>query len=87
MGIPKATLLASRDSVHDCGRAAPSGPLQSIDQLLIVNFQRVKESLRVLEECRWIIAGRGNAAERLGMNRSTLRYRMKKLGIERPGKA
>jgi formate hydrogenlyase transcriptional activator len=40
--------------------------------------------LRVLGECGWRIAGRGNAAERLGMNRSTLRSRMEKLGIERP---
>ncbi|MFI5121183.1 MAG: sigma 54-interacting transcriptional regulator [Thermoanaerobaculia bacterium] len=40
--------------------------------------------LRVLGECGWRIAGRGNAAERLGMNRSTLRSRMEKLGIDRP---
>jgi PAS domain S-box-containing protein len=40
--------------------------------------------IRVLEECGWKVAGKGNAAERLGMNRSTLRYRIKKLGITRP---
>jgi formate hydrogenlyase transcriptional activator len=40
--------------------------------------------LKVLNVCGWRIAGRGNAAERLGMNRSTLRSRMEKLGIERP---
>src|SRR5512141_15195 len=40
--------------------------------------------LKVLGECGWRIAGRGNAAERRGMNRSTLRSRMDKLGIERP---
>jgi transcriptional regulator with GAF, ATPase, and Fis domain len=28
--------------------------------------------------------GQGNAAKRLGLERSTLRYRMKKLGITRP---
>ncbi len=56
LGIPKARLLASRESVHDSGRAASSGPLKSIDQLLIVNFQRVKESLRVLEECARVMA-------------------------------
>jgi transcriptional regulator with GAF, ATPase, and Fis domain len=41
--------------------------------------------VRVLEECRWKIKGTGNAAERLGLKPSTLRYRMKVLGIERPG--
>jgi DNA-binding NtrC family response regulator len=40
--------------------------------------------LRVLEECRWRIKGKGNAAERLGVAPSTLRYRLKKLGIQRP---
>lgn len=40
--------------------------------------------LQVVEECDWKIRGKGNAAERLGINHSTLRSRMKKLGIERP---
>jgi transcriptional regulator with GAF, ATPase, and Fis domain len=38
----------------------------------------------VLEECGWKIAGSGNAAERLGLHRSTLLSRMKKLRIRRP---
>jgi transcriptional regulator with GAF, ATPase, and Fis domain len=40
--------------------------------------------LTVLESCRWKVKGRGNAAEQLGLNESTLRARMKKLGIRRP---
>ena len=38
----------------------------------------------VLETCDWTVKGRGNAAERLGLKESTLRSRMKRLGIERP---
>jgi formate hydrogenlyase transcriptional activator len=38
-----------------------------------------------IEECGWKISGKGNAADRLGLKRSTLQYRMKKLGIARPG--
>jgi transcriptional regulator with GAF, ATPase, and Fis domain len=38
----------------------------------------------VLRQCGWKIAGRGNAAERLGIKRGTLQFRMKKLGITRP---
>jgi len=38
----------------------------------------------VLDRCGWKVKGPGNAAERLGMNASTLRTRMKKLGIQRP---
>ena len=41
--------------------------------------------LDTLEECRWRINGAGNAAERLGLHPNTLRFRMKKLGIARPG--
>jgi formate hydrogenlyase transcriptional activator len=40
--------------------------------------------LATLKETRWILAGPRGAAIRLGMNRSTLQMRMKKLGIERP---
>ena len=40
--------------------------------------------LEVLEECGWKIKGEGNAASRLGLKPSTLRARMKRLGIERP---
>jgi transcriptional regulator with GAF, ATPase, and Fis domain len=40
----------------------------------------------VLVECNWKVAGPGNAAERLGLNRSTLQVRMKKLGIQRPAR-
>jgi transcriptional regulator with GAF, ATPase, and Fis domain len=37
-----------------------------------------------LQRCRWRINGPGNAAESLGLHPNTLRFRMKKLGIERP---
>jgi len=41
--------------------------------------------LAVLEDCGWKISGEGNSAFRLGLRRSTLQYRMQKLGIARPG--
>lgn len=40
--------------------------------------------MSVLEKCDWKISGKGNAAETLGLNASTLRSRMKKLGVRRP---
>ena len=40
--------------------------------------------LEVFEQCGWKVAGKGNAAERLGLKRGTLMFRMKKLGITRP---
>ncbi len=38
----------------------------------------------VCRACGWRINGKGNAAERLGLNPNTLRSRMQKLGIARP---
>jgi formate hydrogenlyase transcriptional activator len=41
--------------------------------------------LATVKETRWVLSGPRGAATRLGMNRSTLQFRMKKLGIRRPG--
>jgi len=40
------------------------------------------EILKALEESDWIVAGANGAAARLGMKRSTLQFRMQKLGIQ-----
>jgi formate hydrogenlyase transcriptional activator len=42
-----------------------------------------KHILTTLKETRWILSGPRGAATRLGLNRSTLSFRMKKLGIVR----
>jgi transcriptional regulator of acetoin/glycerol metabolism len=51
----------------------------------IGTLERVERDhiLRVLAECAWRVRGPGNAAERLGLNASTLYSRMKKLKIQR----
>jgi formate hydrogenlyase transcriptional activator len=55
-------------------QGSPAGSLESVEREHIV---------RVLRETQGRIAGPGGAAERLGMNRSTLNSRMRKLGISR----
>ena len=40
--------------------------------------------LAILKQTRWVLAGPRGAAARLGINRSTLQFRLKKLGIVRP---
>ena len=42
------------------------------------------EILSALEQANWVVAGARGAAARLGMKRSTLQFRMRKLGISRP---
>jgi formate hydrogenlyase transcriptional activator len=60
--------------------AAPAGngTLQEVERRYILD---------VLTQCGGRVAGPGNAAERLGLNRSTLLSRMKKLGINRRAQA
>jgi formate hydrogenlyase transcriptional activator len=40
--------------------------------------------LRILDQTKWLIAGPNGAASRLGMKRTTLQSKLKKLGISRP---
>jgi formate hydrogenlyase transcriptional activator len=40
--------------------------------------------VRVLEQTNWKVSGQDGAAEILGLNRSTLRARIRKLGIRQP---
>ncbi len=40
--------------------------------------------LRALHDARWVIAGPGGAAATLGVKRTSLQYKMRKLGIRRP---
>jgi DNA-binding NtrC family response regulator len=55
-------------------RETASDRLQDVDRLHI---------LSVLEATNWVVGGSRGAAVRLGIKRSTLHFRMKKLGIER----
>jgi formate hydrogenlyase transcriptional activator len=42
--------------------------------------------IRALEASNWVVGGRNGAAQRLGMKRTSLTYRMRKLRIGRPGR-
>jgi formate hydrogenlyase transcriptional activator len=59
--------------------AAPTRPTP--DHLDEIEREHI---LRILERCGWRINGDGNAAAVLGLEPSTLRSRMQKLGIKRP---
>jgi transcriptional regulator with GAF, ATPase, and Fis domain len=65
------------DGREDTGRRSSAESLEDVERAHIVH---------TLERCRWTIEGRGQAADRLGLNPSTLRNRMRKLGIKRPAR-
>jgi DNA-binding NtrC family response regulator len=56
----------------------PHGKPPNDDDLAAVNRAHI---MAVLEATGWVVAGPHGAAARLGVKRSTLNYRMKKLGI------
>ncbi|MGH9390907.1 MAG: sigma-54 interaction domain-containing protein, partial [Vicinamibacteria bacterium] len=89
--IERAIILAT-GSVLELDGLPASGPARPVDDLArqdgdSQSLEQVERAyiLRVLAECRWVIRGSGAAAERLGLHPSTLYFRMKKLGIARPG--
>jgi len=51
-------LVGARDSRHDLGRAASASRIRSLEHALVINLQRAKEALRVLEECARLLAPR-----------------------------
>ena len=73
-----ATLAADPAFLEAVPFVSPVGPRASLADAERAHIQAV------LEECGWRVSGKGNAAERLGLKRSTLQFRMKKLAIERP---
>src|SRR6202142_298203 len=58
-------------------------PGQNTDRLPTLEEVERNHILKVLKETRWVLSGPGGAAACLGLNRSTLYFRMKKLGIAR----
>jgi formate hydrogenlyase transcriptional activator len=59
----------------------PANQLQGPIKLEAVEREHI---LKVLRETGWVIGGPTGAAARLGLNRTTLNHRMRKLGIYRP---
>ena len=59
-----------------------SSEIESSEAVTLADAQR-DHIRRTLERTNWVIAGPRGAASRLGMKRSTLQYRIRKLGISR----
>ena len=66
---------------HKYTHASSPPPMSQSENLEEVERAHI---VKVLEECNWKIRGKEGAAERLGLKRTTLQSRMKKLAIQRP---
>jgi len=60
----------------------PPGP-DGVDETTLRGIER-NHILRVLAECNWVISGPSGAAIKLGLKRTSLQYKMQRLGIVRP---
>jgi formate hydrogenlyase transcriptional activator len=83
--IERAVILSPgpvlRLSLRDLrSRIAPS---QNTDRHQTLEEVERNHILKTLKATRWVLSGPSGAAARLGLNRSTLYFRMKKLGITR----
>jgi transcriptional regulator with GAF, ATPase, and Fis domain len=86
--LERAVILSPGSTLvlHDVLEATPSPDLPAAPvHSPAHNLEGVERAhiLAVLEACQWRIKGAGHAAARLGLPPSTLRSRMKKLGITR----
>jgi formate hydrogenlyase transcriptional activator len=83
--IERAVILGSgpvlRISSHDLSTRIVSR--KDADRPKTLEEVERNHILRTLKETRWILSGPSGAAALLGLNRSTLYFRMKKLGIAR----
>jgi len=64
----------------------PHGAAAEIPQVLNLEDAERKHISGVLQQTGWRVSGQGGAAEILGLKRTTLQAKMKKLGIRRPSK-
>jgi formate hydrogenlyase transcriptional activator len=55
---------------------------ESLEAVTLEDAER-EHIRKILEQTRWVVAGPNGAAARLGIKRSTLYFRMQKLGISR----
>lgn len=83
--IERAVILSSGPVLRIAHQDLSSriAPGQNTDRAQTLEEVERNHILTTLKETRWILSGPGGAAARLGLNRSTLYFRMKKLGIAR----
>ena len=85
--VERAVILSRGSSLEmplgELKQTAKTGGSQRNGSTTLEAVER-EHILRVLAEANWVIGGPTGAAARLGMNRTTLNHRMRKLGIVRP---
>ncbi len=80
--IERSVILSRGPSLEvPLGELKPAGA-KTADAATLEDIQR-EHILHALDECNWVISGPTGAAAKLGMKRTSLQYKMQKLGITR----
>jgi formate hydrogenlyase transcriptional activator len=84
--IERSVILSTGDVLRPPLAELKRGPeVQSVGAITLEDAER-DHIRKTLEQTRWVVAGPNGAAARLGIKRSTLYFRMQKLGISRANK-
>jgi formate hydrogenlyase transcriptional activator len=84
--IERSVILSTGDVLRPPLAELKRGPeVQSVGAITLEDAER-DHIRKTLEQTRWVVAGPNGAAARLGIKRSTLYFRMQKLGISRADK-
>jgi formate hydrogenlyase transcriptional activator len=84
--IERAVILSPHTVLRGptCELEALGAQKESIVTITVLEEVERDHIVRALDASNWVVGGRSGAAERLGMKRTSLVYRMQKLGIRRP---
>jgi len=81
--IERSVILTSSNVLHPpLASLKSAADVESLGAITLEDAER-DHIRKTLEQTRWVVAGPNGAAARLGIKRSTLYFRMQKLGISR----
>jgi len=81
--VERSVILTSGNTLHSpLASLKSAAQAESLGAITLEDAER-EHIRKTLEQTRWVVAGPNGAAARLGIKRSTLYFRMQKLGISR----
>ena len=84
--MERSVIVTSGNVLHPpLTSLSSAAAVESIGAITMMDAER-DHILKTLEHTRWVVSGPNGAAARLGIKRSTLYFRMQKLGISRNNK-
>jgi formate hydrogenlyase transcriptional activator len=84
--IERSVILSPGNVLRPPLSSLQSGATTQAQEAVTLEEAEREHIRKTLEQTRWVVSGPNGAAARLGIKRSTLYFRMQKLGISRPNR-